>query len=72
MTNLKTMTGTIVEIDNKAGKGLKDYEYYTVDREMYPTLEDVKEATADLMNNDVYALCIYVDGKKVVRWLNTK
>lgn len=71
MTNLKKMAGTLVEIDNRAGRGNKDYEYYTVDREMYPTLADVKEAAADLMNDDVYALRIYVDGEEVVHWLNT-
>ena len=71
MTNLKTVTGTLVEIDNKAGRGAKDYEYYTVDREMYPTLKDVKEAAAELMNDDVYALRIYVDGVEVVHWLNS-
>lgn len=71
MTNLKKMTGTLIEIDNKAGRGTKDYEYYTVDRELYPTMEDVKEAAADLMNDDVYALRIYVNGEEAVRWLNS-
>lgn len=47
-------------IDNRATAD-KRYETYVVDRNEYPTEQDLAELAVECMNKDVYSITIYID-----------
>ena len=61
---------TKMVIDNRAA-AKKAYEVYEIDRNEYPTVEDIMDSAVDMMNNETYRLTVYEDDKVLFSWLNT-
>lgn len=55
---------TTLIIDNKA-TAKKSYEKYIVDRNEYPTIEDVINVMYEMINNETYLIRLFVDNEMV-------
>ena len=55
---------TTMIIDNKATSN-KAYESYTVDRNEYPTVEDLKDLAYECMNKEVYLIRVFEDNNEL-------
>ena len=58
-------------IDNKATTK-KKYECYDIDRNEYPTVEDLKSLAEYCMNNDVYLIRVYENETELFTIRNEK
>ena len=58
-------------IDNKATAKIK-YECYDIDRNEYPTVEDLKQLARDCMNNEVYLIRVYENETELFTIRNEK
>lgn len=58
-------------IDNKA-TAQKKYECYVIDRNEYPTVEDLKSLAEDCMNNEVYLIRVYENETELFTLRNEK
>ena len=56
-------------IDNRA-TATKRYESYEIDRNEYPTNDDLTELAYDCMNKDVYSVTIYVNEEMIMKLTN--
>lgn len=56
-------------IDNRAS-ATKRYEAYEIDRNEYPTNDDLVELAHDCMNADVYAITILVNEEVLMKLTN--
>ena len=58
-------------IDNKA-TAQKKYECYDIDRNEYPTIEDLKLLAEDCMNDEVYLIRVYENETELFTIRNEK
>lgn len=58
-------------IDNKATTQ-KKYECYDIDRNVYPTVEDLKLLAEDCINNEVYLIKVYENETELFTIRNEK
>lgn len=56
-------------IDNKAN-AKKSYEVYEIDRNVYPTIEDLNEIVDECMNNETYSITVYENNKEIIKKYN--
>lgn len=57
-------------IDNRA-TAKKPYEAYEIDRNEYPTIDDIYEVITDCLNSDVYSITVTENGKEIIKVINT-
>ena len=58
-------------IDNKA-TAQKKYECYDIDRNEYPTVEDLKSLAEDCINDEVYLITVYENETELFTIRNEK
>lgn len=56
-------------IDNRA-TATKRYEAYEIDRNEYPTYENLATLAYECMNKDVYSVTIFDDEKEIMKLVN--
>lgn len=62
---------TTMLIDYKASAE-KAYQNYEIDREIYPTVDDLKELTYECINSTVYLIRVYENGAELFTVRNSQ
>lgn len=62
---------TTMEIANKA-RCAKRYERYVIDRNEYPTIQDLRMLAGECMNDDVYLIRVYENNEELFHTWNNK